>query len=240
MSGRARGKHSARTGQGNQDEDYLKNLPEQVDPDSLEGHKLGMSKRVQGAPSPIPAGYNHIQNAQTIRQKPEAPDPADFTDQPYQNAHGVPPSSHNGATRAQIMRGRLAEQRGDDQYYTETPTPVRPIPVYVVEQKDNNAVYRSAYPRKITVPVNASDPVRLCGRDPDRVELLLLNEDSANGVRFAADLAGLGNGGGSLLPPAMGNYLRLRTQDTLFALSNTGTAATVSIVEVFDTAGSGL
>lgn len=240
MTGRAKGKHTARTAQGVQDEAYLKNLPVNVDPDSLEGHKLGMSKMVQGAPSPIPGGKDHLINAPVYRQRPEAPAPADFTDQPDQNAHGVPPTSHNGATRGQIVRGRQAEQQGDDQYYAATRPQPRPVPVFVVENQDKTPVYRTASPRKVVVPINTADPIPLCGRDPDRVEVMLLNEDPSNGVRFAVRPSDLDNAGGSLLPPAMGNYLKLKTQDSLYAVSNTGTAATVSVIQVFDTSGTEL
>lgn len=235
-SGRARGKHTPRGDDGNQDESYLK---QRVDPDSPLGHKLGMSKRVQGAPSPIPGGLDHIQNAPVYRQRPEAPAPADFTDQPDQNAHGVPPSSHTGATRAQIMRGRLAERRGEDQYYTEVPTPVRAIPVYVVENQDKAAVYRAAAPKQLKAPAGA-DPVPICGKDPDRVQILILNEDSANPVRFAATPADLAGGGGALLPANMSSYLRLVTQDHLYGYSPVGSAITLSVIQVFDQSGSGL
>lgn len=236
--GRASGrKHAPRTDVGNPDEGLLK--ARAVDPDSPEGHKLGMSKRVQGAPSPIPGGRDHILNAPTYRQRPEAPAPADFTDQPDQNAHGVPPATHSGTTRAQIMRGKNANQTAD-QYYTEVTAPVRPIPVFVVENRDQGAVYRTAAPRRTTVPANTADPMPLCGRDPQRVQILLLNEDPANGIRFAQNLSDLNDGGGGLLPAGMGSYLRLTTQDMLYAISATGSAATMSIIQVWDTQGSGI
>lgn len=235
--GRARGKHVARTGDGDASPDFFKRQP--VDPDSPEGHKLGMSKRVQGAPSPIPGGKDHILNAPVYRQKPEAPNPADFTNDADQNAHGVPPATHTGVTRAQMMRGKLAEQMPDT-YYSEARTPIRPVPVFIVENNDKGLVYRTAATRKVVVPINTGDPIQLCGRDPERTQILLLNEDATNGVRFAQAPGDLDNGGGALLPPAMGNYLRLITQDHLYAVGNTGTAATISIIQVFDTQGSGL
>lgn len=238
MSGRGAGrKHAARTADGNQDEGFLK--ARAVDPDSPEGHKLGMSKRVQGAPSPIPGGRDHLLNAPVFRQRPEAPAPADFPDTPDQNAHGVPPPTHTGATRAQIMRGKNAGRQAE-QYYTPTGAPVRPIPVWVVEQPDRGAVYRTASPRHLTVPDNTQDPIPLCGRDPDRVQIMLLNEDPANGVRFAVTPGDLVDGGGALLPAGMGSYLRMPTQDSIYAISATGTAATISVIQVWDTQGSGL
>lgn len=242
QSGRARGRHTARTGEGNGDELFLKGTRAAagVDPDSLEGHKLGISKRVQGAPSPIPGGKDHILNAPTFRQRPEAANPADFPDTPDQNAHGVPPASHNGRTRAQAMRGKGARDTPDQYYADPPPAPVRPIPVIVVPSERAGVSYRTAAPRRTTVPANTLDPIVLCGRDPDRVQVLLLNEDPANAVRFAATPADLTGGEGSLLPAGMGSYLRLPTQESLYALSATGTAATVSVIQIWETGGSGL
>lgn len=232
--GRARGKHQARIADGNPDADYLKS---KVDPDSPEGHKLGLSKRVQGAPSPIPGGRNHILNAQVFRQTPEAPNPADFTDQPYQNAHGVAPTSHNGATRAQLVRGKRAEEMPDT-YYTDVERPVRPIPVYVVEEQTQNQVYRAATAKQMKAPAGA-DPAPICGRDPERIQVLLLNEDT-NAVRIAQTVADLGSNGGAILPASMTSYLRLPSQDHLYAYSPVGSAITLSVIQIFEHHGSGL
>jgi hypothetical protein len=237
VSGRAAGRHAPRQDDGNHDEGFLKKP--QVDPDSPEGHKLGMSKRVQGAPSPIPGGKDHILNPPTFRQKPEAPSPADFTDQPDQNAHGVPPETHTGATRAQIMRGKIAAKRGDDQYYADPVPRPRPIPVVVVENQDDTSVYRAAVPRLLKASAGA-DPFPICGLDPDRVQVLLLNEDAANPVRFATTPADLVGGGGALLPANMSSYLRLPTQDHLYGYSDLGSAVTISVIQVFEHKGSGL
>lgn len=254
-TGRARGRHTPRTEAGNLDEQLLHPTAEallagdeDVDPDSLEGHKLGMSKRVQGYPSPIPGGKDHILNAETMRQRPEAPNPVDFPDSDGLNAHGVPPSSHHGFTRAQIMRGKAANEQPDT-YYTEQAKAIRPIPVFVVESERKAKSWRATSFRSTVVPANTSDPRQLAGIDPDRVEVLLLNEDATNAVRLSSEPGGLVSAAdpneppeatGALLPAGMTSYLRLRTQEAIWAISATGTAPTISVIQVFDRNGSGL
>lgn len=233
MSARARGKHAPRMGEGSEQ------ITQGVDPDSPTGREYGMSSRVQGAPSPIPGGKDHISNAIAFRHKVPAPAPADFTDLPVDNLHGVPPGTGNEYSRAQLVRGKLANKSGPDQYYTPLPDPVRPIPVFVVENIDKGPVYRSASPRNVPIPVTGQQPVTLCGRDPKREEVLLLNE-SATTLRFGQNYNDVANGNGALLPASMGSYLRLKTQDTLYAVSTSSTAATLSIIQVFDTEGTGL
>lgn len=252
-TGRARGRHIARTEAGNLDEQLLHSTDPaapDVDPDSIEGHKLGMSKRVQGYPSPIPGGKDHILNAQTIRQIPAAPAPAEFdrNDAVDLNAHGVPPTSHHGFTRAQLMRGKAASEMPDT-FYTEPPKLVRPIPVVVVENERRPVSWRATTFRATQIPANTGDPRQIAGRDPDRVELLLLNEDATNAVRLgnapgelatSADVSEPPEASGALLPAGMTSYLRLRTQENVWAISATGTAPTISVIQVFDRDGSGL
>jgi hypothetical protein len=238
---------------GNTDETLLHSiLPagdgEQVDPDSLEGHKLGMSKRVQGYPSPIPGGKDHILNAQTVRQRVEAPNPADFPETPDVNAHGVPPASHHGFTRAQIMRGKGANEQPDT-FYTEQKRAVRPIPVTIVENERRAESWRDATFRATQIPANTGDARQIVGRDTDRVEVLLLNEDATNAVRIGghpgelvttADVGEPPEASGALLPAGMTKYQALPTQGEIWAISATGTAPTISVIQVFDRKGSGL
>lgn len=233
-TGRVAGKHAPRMGEGSDQ------TTQGVDPDSPEGREYGMSKRVQGAPSPIPGGKEHISNAQSFRHKVPAPAPADFTDLPVDNVHGVPPGTHNGYSRAQLMRGKLAGKQGPDQYYTEQPTTPRPVPVYVVENADKTPVFRSAAPRSFTLPPAGSAPTMLCGRDPDRVEILLLNESTTDNIRFGYTYNDVQNGGGALLPYSSNSYLRLRTQDTLYAVSADSGTPTISVIQVYDQSGTGM
>jgi hypothetical protein len=151
------------------------------------------------------------------------------------NAHGVPHGSATSRERAEVERGPNSVHQDPPQHRARVEQPA-PIPVRVVEDHQGDS-YRSAAPHRITVPANTgTDPVRLCGRDPSRLEILLLNEGAAgtSNIRFAQRIADLNLGGGALLPAASNSYLRLRTQDDLYAVSNDGTAATISIIQVFE------
>jgi hypothetical protein len=200
-----------------------------IDPESPEGRQLGMSPRTQGVPSPIPGGRPHISNAPTVRQTVPVPDAApEVRDL---NAHGVPPGTATTRERAEIERGPNTVHRDKPHHHPAKSVPA-PVPVYVV-QDDRNSVLRAAYPHHFLAPANAgADPVRLCGRDPGRTAVLLLNEDSSNAVRFAQRPSDLNGGGGALLPNAMSSYLRIDTQDELYAMSATGTAATLSVIQI--------
>lgn len=222
--GRAQGKH------------HGQRKPEtvEIDPESPEGRQLGMSPRTQGVPSAIPGGRLHIQNAQTVRQqvpiadaKPEVRD---------LNAHGVPPGSATTRERAELERGPNTVHHGDMPHLDGVRDEPRPIPVHVV-QDGRARVYRGAYPHSFTVPgAGVADPVRLCGWDPRRQQLLILNEDSTNAVRIAqrpSDLsATVGDKHGALLPAGTNSYLKFDTQDEVFAIAPSGTAVTVSVIQV--------
>lgn len=204
----------------------------EIDPDSPEGKQLGMSRRMQGVPSVIPGGRNHISNAPVIRQEvPESAAGPEITDQ---NAHGVPHGSATTRERAEVERGPNSIHQDPPQTHAKEQRPA-PIPVRIVEDH-NGAAFRSAAPHHITVPANSGEPVRLCGRDDTRSRILLLNEGAAgtSNVRIAQRIADLNLGGGSLLSAAMTSYLALTTQDDLYALSNDGTAQTVSIIQEFE------
>jgi hypothetical protein len=237
-TGRAKGKHLPRMGEGSEN---LPDLADSVEPGSALGHKLGVSKRTMGAPSPIPGGEEHIVSPQSFRNRVPAPNANEIPDTPDQNAHGVPPGSHHGFTRAQLMRGKAAG-RDADLFYADTRTPVRPIPVFVVESDDKQPVYRTASPRNLVAPVTGTDTAslpRLCGRNPERRYVLLLNESTNSDARIAQRPSDLLGGGGALLTYASNSYLKIETQDELYAVSVTGTAATISIIEVFEQKGSG-
>lgn len=205
---------------------------EDISPDSPEGRQIGLSNRVQGHPSPIPGGQNHIKNAPAVRHT--VPTPPSDPEIGMGNTHGVIPGSHTNAERADA-------ERGPNTVHATMPRPrthpvherPQPIPVFIVQDAHND-VLRSAAPHSISVPADTADPVRLCGRDTTRAEVLLLNESTTTDVRFAQRPSDLNAGGGALLPWPANSYLRLRTQDELYGLSASGTAATVSVVQVFE------
>lgn len=206
----------------------------EIDPDSPEGRQLGMSKRTQGVPSPIPGGRNHISNAPVIRQEVPIEEPGpEITDL---NAHGVPHGTATTRERAEVERGPNTVHTNPPEHRPKVERP-EPIPVRVVEDGNGNT-YRSAAPHHVTAPAAGSDPILLCGRDAARVRVLLLNENASGSshIRFAQRPSDLNAGGGSLLKAGANSYLALQTQDQLYGVSNDGTAATISIIQEFDQA----
>jgi len=205
---------------------------EEIKPDTPEGRQLGLSARVQGHPSPIPGGRPHIGNAPAVRHT--VPIPPSDPEIGMGNAHGVVPGSHTNAERADAERGPNTVHRTmpRPQHHQVHERPM-PIPVFVVQDAHND-VLRDSAPRSLTVPANTGEPVRLCGKDQGRSEVLLLNESTTTDVRFAQRQSDLNAGGGALLPWPSNSYLRLRTQGQLYALSASGTAATVSVIQVFE------
>jgi hypothetical protein len=204
-----------------------------IKPGTPEGRQIGLSDRVQGHPSPIPGGQNHIANAPAVRHR--VPTPPSDPEIGMGNTHGVIPGSHTNAERADAERGpnTVHATMPKPRPYQPRERPA-PIPVFVVQDAHND-VLRSAAPHAITVPGTATaDPVRLCGRDATRSEVLLLNESTTTDIRFAQRRSDLNNGGGALLPWPSNSYLKIRTQDELYAISTTGTAVTVSVIQVFE------
>jgi hypothetical protein len=205
---------------------------EDVQPGTPEGRQLGLSDRVQGHPSPIPGGRPHISNAPAVRHR--VPTPPSDPEVGMGNAHGVIPGSHTNAERADA-------ERGPNTVHATMPKPKQhqaherpmPIPVFIVQDAHND-VLRSASPHSFTVPINTADPVRLCGRDATRAEVMLLNESTTTDIRFAQRPSDLNNGGGALLPYPSNSYLKIKTQDELYAVSASGTAATISVIQVFE------
>lgn len=203
---------------------------EEIAPDTPEGRQLGLSVRVQGHPSPIPGGAKHTSNAPAIRHT--VPTPPSDREIGMGNAHGVVPGSHTNADRAAMQRGPNDVHPPRPQHI-ERPERPRPIPVYVVEDHSDEVI-RSGAPRSITVPAAGADPVRLCGQDARRTEVMLLNESTTTDVRIAQRPSDLNNGGGALLAWPNNSYLTIKTQDHLFAVSATATAAAVSVIQVFE------
>jgi hypothetical protein len=205
---------------------------DEIKPGTPEGRQLGLSARVQGHPSPIPGGQNHRSNAPAIRHT--VPTPPSDPEIGMGNAHGVIPGSHTNAERADAERGpntvHATMPRPRPPEHRDRP---QPIPVFIVEDAHRDVV-RSAAPHNITVPASGSDPVRLCGRDGTRAEVLLLNESTTTDVRIGQRPSDLNNGGGGLLPWPSNSYLKLKSQDELYAVSASATAAVVSIIQVFE------
>ena len=195
---------------------------------------IGMSERTQGVPSPIPGGREHIQNAQTMRQQVPIADA--WPETRDLNAHGVPPNSHTTRERAEMERGPNTVHRGRPQHHKAKEKPV-PVPVYIVQDGQPDII-RSAAPRHFVLPAasgaNAGDPVRICGRDETRTEVMILNESTSSDIRFAQRPSDLGNGGGALLPWPSNSYVTIKTQDELYAISKDTGTPTISVIQIFE------
>ena len=176
-----------------------------------------------------PGGQNHLGNPPVTRQPVPVPD----REWPYRRAnlaHGVPPDGKHHDRDPRLSGGQRGQARTE-------PAPPRqtPVPVYIVEGHDS-AVIKSASPRSITCPASTSaEPVRVCGRDQRRVEIQILNEDTATDIRFATNLAPLAAGNGALLPWPSNSYVTIKTQGELSAIGASGSGTPrLSIIEVFD------
>jgi hypothetical protein len=210
-----------------------KNLPRAPVPDSPEGDEIGESVRQDPAGSPIPGLTGNIANYETVRQQVPAGEP--LPEFRGMMAHGVPPEDYTPAERAEAMRGESAPHQPPrppalHKEYTAPPA----VPVYIVEQQGGSESYFTASPRNFTVPGYNSDPVRVCGRNPKRNRILLLNEDTATNIRFAKRPSDLTAGGGGLLPWSATSYTILETQDELFATTVSATLSVImSVIEEF-------
>jgi len=183
-----------------------------------------------GEPRDIPGGQNHLANPPVKQQAVPRPEPQ----WPYRQsmlAHGVPPDEAGRHDRDPRLSGG---QRGQAPQEKIAPR-VSPVPVYIVESEGGPSSIRKASPRSVTCPASTSaEPVRVCGRNPDRVKISLLNEDTSTDIRFATNLAALSAGTGALLPWPNNSYLTLETQGELYAIGATGSGTPrLSIVEVF-------
>lgn len=208
----------------------------EIQPGSPEGRDIGLSDRQLGTPSPIPGGEDHLVNPQTVRHTIPTPVPrpefrGDMT-------HGVPPEKHTAHERADSMRGPNSTQ--DPQPTVEhhkPPQNVPPVPVYIVEQGRDVRPMRTSSHRRMQVPAAGSQPERLIGRNSGRIEVLLLNEDATHNIRFSNGIGELnGPSFGSVLPCTTSSYLKLKTQDELYGVSDDSATPYISIIEVFDRA----
>lgn len=202
-------------------------------PDSPEGHETGESAR-QDPAGWVNAETGNIVNYETVRQQVAVPEPPEqFRGM---MAHGVPPEHDTTEERAQAERGGPNAAR--TRRVPAGPVHPRPpaVPVYLVESEGGPESFRTAYPRHVTVPANTgADPVRVCGRDPRRNRIGLLNEDGTTDIRFAQAPGGLTNGGGSILFHGVTTYQWFETQDELYAVTVSSTLSVVlSVIEEFE------
>lgn len=167
----------------------------------------------------LPGGLTHVVNPETHPHKPPGvPErPAD-----YHKYHGVP--SDDGAYETPDATVGSAPR----------PAPLPElhdaVPVYMVEGPGKGKVRRSTGCDSILVGPSGTEPDRLCNRDDRRTQIHLLNEDAATNVRVGSR-SELAEGRGAMLPAVTNSYLKLETQEELWALTVSTTAsARVSVI----------
>lgn len=188
-----------------------------VKANSGEGRAIGLDDR------DIPSGRPHLVNAESASAKPVVPERPDF---PVMNAHGVEPTE------------KVLDRPEAEKHVTrDVPVPLPPedvaVPVYQVERPGAGKTYRAMIAEVVNVAaLGAAEPTRICSKDSNRVEILLLNEDSANDVRFSESQATVIEGRGAILPHGTTGYRSLKTQDEVFALSTAAQPVKVSAIIV--------
>jgi hypothetical protein len=206
----------------------------QVTPGSPEGREEGVSALQDPAGSPIPGLTGNILNYETVRQPVPVGEPLDqFRGM---EAHGVPHEEMSTEEQAVAERGGPGtdKPRTPPQHYEPHLPPVA-VPVYLVESQGGGDVYRSATPRHITVANNASDATQVCGRNPRRNRIGLLNEDPTTDIRFSVSPRELVSGGGAILLHAVTTYQWFETQDSLYAVTTSASSTVLlSIIDEFD------
>lgn len=185
-----------------------------------------------GDPRDIPGGRNHVANPAAPAQDVPVPVP----EWPYRRAdlaHGVPPDEAGRQFRDPRLSGG---QRGAA-VLDEPPAPgLPPVPVYIVERTGGNRPQAYADTRHLTVPAASAEPVMLCPANPARSLVQMLNEDSSHNVRFGRledlqyDAQNAVVTGGARLPSGASGYTILRTQDALYAVSETSSAVVISVI----------
>lgn len=222
------------------------NVPRQPVPGSPEGDEIGLSIRQDPAGSPIPGLTGNISNYETQRQKPAVPDES-FDEYRGPMAHGVPNDSETTNERALMERdGTLAQHRPPTppEAHRERVIP-SPIPVYITTLNAGGRPIGTISTQKINVPGwgTGADPVRIAGRDLDRTKMLIMVETAAGaagaaptGIRVSKEISILANAEsqGALMRAGMAGYQDLdNQQDELFAISNDGSACTVSVIYLY-------
>jgi hypothetical protein len=200
---------------------------------------IGADIEQPGPQRDIPGGLTHLRNPQVVPQKV----PVKETPPYYRGimAHGVPPEMHAPHERDDP---RLTGGVRRPAPPTKLPAPPpSPVPVYIVEPGSAAHVRDRSAMRHITVPAAGNPPVTVCGMDPRRSLVQLLNEDATHHARFgrlgdlAFDAQNQVVSGGARLPAGSTSYIVVKTSDQLFAVSESSTPVLLSIILEFETSG---
>jgi hypothetical protein len=158
------------------------------------------------------------------------------------NAHGVQPDIHYGGRPAPNPTMRTAHEANKVPDSTPLPKIPDPVPVYVVPEygAGGRPLQRASY-RRVQVPqagTSGGIPTIVANKNPRRTEIKILNESTASTIYLLNDSTdATGGAGGAVLPTSMTSYLRLHTQDAIYAIGS-GTAATyISVIDEYSVPG---
>ena len=190
-----------------------------------------LQSREYGVPeADIPGGLVHLVNTET---KPAAtPDKAERPAD-YHKYHGVPSDDGQYETPP-AGAGDKAPRPAAEPKLSDA------VPVYMVQAEGKEKVIRDAEPVNINVRAAGLEPSRICNKNPDRVEIMLLNEDSTSDIRIgklrelqSTSAQGSGPAGnGALIWHGTNSYTTIKTQGELFAISQSSSSARLSVIEV--------
>lgn len=219
--GRAQGKHPRRG--------ILEELFSASDEMATEGERREMAI---GEPRDIPGGLNHLGNPPVQRQAVgEKPSQDPYTNL---NAHGVEPHQAGYIERDGRLTGAVNTRVRPA--YEQDHAPPSPVPVYIVERSGGPRAKAYVDTRHLTVPAASGEPVMVCPDNPARSLVQLLNEDTSHNVRIGRlqdlqyDGANAVITGGARLPAGASGYTIMRTQEALYAVSETSSTAVISAI----------
>jgi hypothetical protein len=202
-------------------------LPGPYETGDLESREFGVPQ------ADIPGGKQHIVNRPTHSYRP-GPDQVEVRPADLHKFHGVEPHDLGG-----YVTPPDATQDTDAPRPEPEPQISDAVPVYIVESPESK-VTRKNIAFNINVGNATTRPVRICGNDPNRVEIMLLNESNTD-IRISDTEAGLQNaaaagaGDGALISHSTTSYTTIKGQSELYALttsnSNGGALSVIIITE---------
>lgn len=187
----------------------------------------------------IPGGLKHLINKPTAHKKPPATyeRPAD-----YHKYHGVAPTEPGHDYDRPVVHDEEASRRARP--VPEPKVHEDAVPVRIVAEEGEDTWIKKTMAFNIRVnKVQAGDVTRICDRDPHRLKLKVLNEDSSTDIRVSnseseleiASAQGTGIAGeGALIYHATNTYTDLEDcQDAMFAVTTSTTlTALLSVIIV--------
>jgi hypothetical protein len=184
-----------------------------------------------GEPREIPGGLKHLGNPPVVH----GPVPVPASEYPFSNAilaHGVEPEGHMHERDPRLTGG----QSGRVEYDEPAKVLQTPVLVEVVEKPWRHRPQAVCDTRRVTAPAAGSEPAMICGANPARSLVQLLNEDTSHQVRFGQlrdllyDAENTVITGGARLPAGASSYTVFRSQDELYVTSETSSTAVISVI----------